>query len=141
MNELYIIGAINELNTDINNTKILVNNRTTGAWIAKAYTPYNICEYTIQSEGIYLAVARMQIGECKTNRSYRFELLQNQAGNGTVSVELGTGGYDLITVSSYIFTCNVGDKIYPTAQSNYVASDEQYAGLGYGFLQLIKLPS
>lgn len=135
-----IIGAINELKADLKNSEITVS-RTSAAWLAKSYTQYIVCEYTIQSSGVYLAVAKTIVSEHKADRVFALELNQNSTGNGSGIVLNGNGAYNILAPMSYIFTCAAGDKIYTTAQANYVASGESYAGLATGYLKLIKLHS
>lgn len=131
---------ISKLNTDLKNSEIIVN-RTNQVWIAKSYTEYVVCEYTIQSAGVYLAVAKTMLNNYKTDRAFSFELNQNSAGNGSGIVLQSNGAYAILAPISYIFTCAAGDKIYTSAQTNYVADGEAYAGLATGYLKLIKLHS
>ena len=128
------------LNTDLKNNIITVS-RTSAAWIAQSYTQYTVCEYTIQSAGVYLAVAKTMLNNYKTDRAFAFELNQNSSGNGSGIVLQSNGAYGILAPMSYIFTCAAGDKIYTTAQTNYVADGEAYAGLATGYLKLIKLHS
>ena len=131
---------ISNLNTDLKNNEIAVT-RTSAAWLAASYTSYDICSYTIQSAGVYLATAKLIVSNYKTDRAYYFSLNQNSQGNGSEVVLQGNGAYNIIAPLSYIFTCKAGDKIYTVAQVNYVASGESYAGLATGYLKLIKLHS
>lgn len=133
-------NQISKLNTDLKNNEITVT-RTSAAWLAASYTSYDICSYTIQSAGVYLATAKLIVSNYKTDRAYHFSLSQNSQGNGSETVLQGNGAYNVIAPLSYIFTCAAGDKIYTTAQTNYVASGESYAGLATGYLKLIKLHS
>ena len=132
--------GVDKLNTDLKNSEITVN-RTNQVWIAKSYTEYVVCEYTIQSAGVYLAVAKTMLNDYKTDRAFDFELNQNSSGNGPGIVLQSNGAYGILAPMSYIFTCAAGDKIYTTAQTNYVADGEAYAGLATGYLKLIKLHS
>lgn len=147
-----IIGSINELkgrcdtldtsvsklNTDLKNSEITVS-RTSAAWLAQSYTSYNVCEYTIQSAGVYLAFATVIISETKADRAYYMALNQNSEGNGSRATMNTNNAYNVIAPLSYVFTCKAGDRIYTSAQANYVA--ENYAGLATGYLKLIKLHS
>ena len=135
-----IIGAINELKADLKNSEITIS-RTSAAWLAQPYTQYIVCEYTIRSAGVYLAVAKTIVSDHKADRVFALELNQNSVGNGSGIVLNGNGAYNILAPMSYIFTCAAGDKIYTTAQANYVASGEAYAGLATGYLKLIKLHS
>ena len=138
MNKLYIIGAINELKADLKNSEITVS-RTSAAWLAQSYVSYNVCEYTIQSDGIYLAFATVIISETKADRAYYMALNQNSEGNGSRCTMIANNAYNVIAPLSYVFTCKAGDRIYTSAQANHVA--ENYAGLATGYLKLIKLHS
>ena len=133
-----IIGAINELKADLKNSEITVS-RTSAAWLAQSYVSYNVCEYTIQSDGIYLAFATVIISETKADRAYYMALNQNSEGNGSRITMNANNAYNVIAPLSYVFTCKAGDRIYTSAQANYVA--ENYAGLATGYLKLIKLHS
>lgn len=88
-----------------------------------------------------MAVAKTMLNNYKTDRAFDFELNQNSAGNGSGIVLQSNGAYGILAPMSYIFTCAAGDKIYTTAQTNYVADGESYAGLATGYLKLIKLHS
>lgn len=127
------------LNTDLKNNIITVS-RTSAAWLAKSYTAYCICEYTVQSDGVYLATAKTEVNNSKSDRVYQFDLSRNGADVTAIALQ-GNGAYSVLAPLSYIFTCAAGDKIYTTAQANYVADGEAYAGLATGYLKLIKLHS
>lgn len=129
---------ISKLNTDLKNNIIAVS-RTSAAWLAESYKSYNVCEYTIQSDGIYLAFATVIISETKADRAYYMALNQNSEGNGSRTTMIANNAYNVIAPLSYVFTCKAGDRIYTSAQANYVA--ENYAGLATGYLKLIKLHS
>lgn len=125
----------NELNAKLSN-QIITINRTTDAWLSIAYTSYTICEYTILSDGIYLAVGYIEISETKTDRSYYCALNINDYGVSKMTSP-GLGGYSVHCPICGLLNCQKGDLIKTTAQVNYV--NENYAGLATGSLQLIKM--
>ena len=126
---------ITSLNTKLTN-QIFTTNRTSSTWLSVAYTSYNICEYTVLTGGIYLALGYVAISETKSDRSYYCALNINDYEVSKITSP-GLGGYSVHCPICGLLNCQKGDLIKITAQVNYV--NENYAGLATGQLQLIKL--
>ena len=129
---------INTLSNNLKNNEIAIA-RTSSAWLSISYKAYDVCEYTVQSDGVYIAVAKTVVSEHKSDRQYYFSLVQNSNENGSEITLPGNGAYNIEAPLSFIFTCKTGDRIYTQAMVNYVANGEAYAGLATGYLKLIKV--
>lgn len=112
--------------------------RTTDAWLSKAYTSVDVCSYKILQAGLYVVIGYVSINSTKTDRSYYCSLNINGIEVSKVT-QLGNLAYAIQCPVATILNCKVNDMITTTAQVNYV--NENYAGLATGVLRLIRIPS
>lgn len=128
---------ITSLNTNLPNDMIYIE-RTSEAWLSKAYTSVDVCSYKILKSGLYVAIGYVTIGSTKTDRSYYCSLKINGVEVSKMTQQ-GNLAYAIQCPVSTILNCKVNDIITTTAQVNYV--NENYAGLATGVLRLIRIPS
>lgn len=129
-------ASLNKLWNNLHTMYSLV--RTSGPWMLKAYTAYEVCEKTVPEAGIYLITASCQVNEPTDYTHYYFGI--EVGGNMAVKItKPGTKAFSVCFNAATLVNIKAGDYVQTIIQGNYKKDSDSLMGKAIGSMQILKI--